>query len=87
MVKKAQEERGLLLSPAINVRAKENIAKAITVSLPLSDSSNKQKKRGFLRILKKEDDNTSEFKVDDLNPVFKDGDKIVVTVEVCEFSW
>ena len=87
VVKKAREERDLLLSPAINVHPKHNVAKAITVSLPLIDDRKKSKKKGFLKILKKQDSNASEFEIVDLNPVFMDGEKVVVVVEVCGFSW
>ena len=86
VVRLAREEKGLFLSPAINVHAKD-IAEPITVSLPLIESDKKPMKEGFLKILKKEADYKAEFEIEDANPVFKSEDNSIVEVDVSEFSW
>ena len=87
VVRLAREEKDLFLSPAINVHAKD-IAKPITVSLPLVVVDDKKPKmNGFLKILKKEDDYKSEFELENLNPAFKSEDNSIVEVDVSEFSW
>ena len=86
VVRLAREEKDLFLSPSINVHAKD-IAKPITVSLPLVESDKKPMKEGFLKILKKKDDYKAEFKIEDVNPVFKSEDNSIVEVDVSEFSW
>ena len=86
VVRLAREEKDILLSPAINVHAKD-IAKPITVALPLVESDRKPKKEGFLKILKKEDNYKAEFEIEEVNPVFKSGETSIVEVDVSGFSW
>ena len=85
VIRLAPEEGDLLLSPAINVHPKD-IAKPIAVSLPLVESDRKPKKKGFLKILKKEDNYKAEFEIEDINPVFKSGETSIVEVDISGFS-
>ena len=57
--------------------------------MPLLDAglSKKAKKGGHIKILKKEDYAESDFEIEELKPVFKDDEKVVITVEVRSFSW
>ena len=86
VVRIAHEEKDLLLSPAISVRAKD-ISKQVTVSLPLVDSYKKPNKEGFLKILKKEDNYKAEFEIEHVNAVFKSEDNDIVEVGVSVHSW